>query len=448
MKLIGGLRPPALPTTPAGVELCAVAVFVGVRAVDLAQFAVASPVALRRATSPVILLVVLGGYLAESGAVGAAAVRARAYRDRRWGWADTVAAGAVLLAQPLFTAASDRTGSWTAWGFACTLSSAVGVAVVFTRRRHIAVAVAVLAGCYLAATLPGAADGSAAATVLGNAFAYAGFAVLARLMVGYLRRLAADAERARLEAARAAADAARLRERERQRLLLHDNVSVLRLFADGGVPDELNGPLRAQAMALANRVRAFLDDTAGDPAGAFAGGTASGSAGDRVDGAAPAADARRGGPSLVWAVRDAVAEYRDLPVETSVDLAEGVHLPDAAAGAVRAAVATLLANVRVHADAANVVVHADADIDEGEWEVTVTDDGRGFDPGTTPRGFGLRVQVEQALAVHGISTHVHSVPGDGARVTLRGPLPGGAPPGAARPQAADGAGPGTGEAAS
>ncbi|WP_067798795.1 ATP-binding protein [Actinomadura formosensis] len=402
MKLIGGLRRPALPTTPAGVELCAVAVFAGVRAVNLAQFAVASPVALRHATSPVLLLVVLGGYLAESVAVGAVVVGARAYRDRRWGWADTVTAGAVLLAQPLFTAASDRTGSWTAWGFACTLSSAVGAAVVFTRRRHIAAAVAVLAGCYLAATLPGAADG-AAATALGNAFAYAGFAVLARLLIGYLRRLAGDVERAREEAARAAAEAARLRERERQRLLLHDNISVLRLFAGGGVPEELDGPLRAQAMALANRVRAFLDDPAADPP----------------------VDADAGDPPLVSVLRAAVGDYRDLPVEASVDLAGGVRLPEPAAGAVRAAVGTLLANVRVHADASNVVVHADADPAEGEWEVTVADDGRGFDPAATPRGFGLRVQVEQALAAHGIAVHVHSVPGDGTRVTLRGPLPGG-----------------------
>ncbi|GAA2265664.1 hypothetical protein GCM10010402_21760 [Actinomadura luteofluorescens] len=401
MKLIGGLRGPALPTTPAGVELCAVAVFAGVRVVNLAQFAVASPVALRQATSPVLLLVVLGGYLAESAAVGAVVAGARAFRDRRWGWADTATAGAVLLAQPLFTVPSDRTGSWTAWGFACTLSSAVGAAVVFTRRRHVAAAVAVLAGCYLAATLPGAADGSAA-TVLGNAFAYVGFAVLARLMVGYLRRLAGDAERAREEAARAAADAARLRERERQRLLLHDNISVLRLFAGGGVPEELDEPLRARAMALANRVRAFLDEAAVEP--------------PPVKGA--------DGRSLVSAVRAAVGDYRDLPVEVSVDLAGGVRLPEAAAGAVRAAVGTLLANVRVHADAASVVVHADADPAEGEWEVTVTDDGRGFDPAVTPRGFGLRVQVEQALAAHAIAVHVHSVPGDGTRVTLRGALPG------------------------
>jgi signal transduction histidine kinase len=403
MNLPGGLRRPALPTTPAGVELCAVAVFVGVRAVNLAQFAVASPVALRQSTSPPVLLAVLGGYLAESVLVGAVVVRARAYRDRRWGWADTAAAGAVLLAQPLFTAASDRTGSWTAWGFACTLSTAVGAAVVFARRRHIAVAVAVLAGCYLAATLPGAPDGSAAATALGNAFAYVGFAVLARLMIGYLRRLAGDAERAREEAALAAAEAARLRERERQRLLLHDNISVLRLFAGGGVPEELDGPLRARATALANRVRAFLDDPAGE-ATAVTG---------------PAA----GGPSLVSVLRAAVADYRDLPVEASVDLADGVRLPERAAGAVRAAVGTLLANVRVHADASNVVVHADADPAEGEWEVTVADDGRGFDPAAVPRGFGLRVQVEQALAEHGIAAHVHSVPGDGTRVTLRGPLP-------------------------
>lgn len=422
-----------LPTTPAGVEKSAVMVFLGVRAVNLAQLLVVLPAALRHTTRPVLFTVVLTGFAVESALIALVTVRAGEYRDRRWGWADTAVAVLVLLAQPAFTTAQDTTGDWTAWGFACTLSTAMGAAVVFTRRRDVGLAVAALMICYTATALPVTHPGSTRATVLGNAFAYPGFALLSRLLVGYLRRLAVDADAARLAAARAAAEAARLREVERQRLLLHDNISVLRLLAGPVLPEELEGPLKAQAVALANRVRAFLDDAADRIDGM-----------DRINGidrtdrtgrpgpdaAAVTAD-RRAHRLLAAIVRDAVAAYADLHVEMNVDLATGVILPGPAADALMDAIGTVLSNVRLHARADNVVVHADADPDEAEWELTVTDDGRGFDAATTPRGFGLRVQVERSLAVYGITTHVHSVPGDGARVTMRGPLAAGPADGSA-----------------
>jgi len=389
-----------LPTTPAGVEKSAVMVFLGVRAVNLLQLAVTLPAVLGHTTRPLLFGAVLTGFTAESVLITVGTVRAGAYRDRRWGWADTAVAVLVLLAQPAFTSAEDTTGDWTAWGFACTRGSAMGAAIVFARRREVALAVGALVISYLVTALAVAPAGSTRATVVGNAFAYPGFAVLCRLLVGYLRRLAADADAARAAAARAAAEAARLREVERQRLLLHDNISVLRLLAGPDLPGELQGPLKAQAVALADRVRAFLDDAA-----------------DRT-GRATAPDRR----TLAAIVHDAVAGYPDLRVETSLDLAAGGDVAEPAAGALRDAVATVLSNVRLHAGASGVVVHADADPDENEWELTVIDDGRGFDPATTPRGFGLRVQVEQALAEHGIGSHVHSVPGDGTRITVRGPL--------------------------
>jgi signal transduction histidine kinase len=153
-------------------------------------------------------------------------------------------------------------------------------------------------------------------------------------------------------------------------------------------------------VALANRVRAFLDDAT-----------------DRL-----VPETERGGRTLAAIVHDAVADYPDLPVETNLDLATGVGVTEPAVEALRDAIGTVLSNVRLHARATSVVIHADADPGENEWELTVIDDGCGFDLETTPQGFGLRVQVKQALAEHGISAHVHSVPGDGTRVTVRGSL--------------------------
>ena len=397
----------SLPTTPAGVEAGAVAVFLGIRFVDLAQLAIALPVSLRHSTHPTVFAVVLAGFVAESVLLAVVLIRSGRYTNRRWGVVDASAGVSALLLQPAFTAPGDVTGDWTAWAFACTLSTAVGTGIVFGRRREFGLVVVSLAVSYLGTALLRVPMGSVRATVLGNTLAYPGFALLARFLLGYLRRLAADAEDARDRAATAAAVAARLREVERQRLLLHDNISVLRLLADPDLPDELGEPLRSQAATLSNRVRAFLDDSR---SGAHAG--------DMDTTAASCPQLR----ALVHVVREALAGFEDLPVEPSLDLAEGVLVTGPAAEAFSLAVATVLANIRVHARARAVVVHADANEEEGEWEVTIADDGRGFDPAATPTGFGLRIQVEQNLAGHGISAHVHSAPDEGTRVTLRGAL--------------------------
>lgn len=398
------MRP--LATTPAGVEICALAVFLGVRAVNLLQLAVALPTALHRTTSPVLFVAVLTGYLAESTVLAVVAVRSRGYRNPMWAWTDSTVAVTVLVLQPAFTTRSDATGSWTAWGFALTLGTAAGDAIALRRRRDVALAVTFLAGAYLGAAFPAAVGDSARVTVVSNTFAYAGFAVLTRLLVGYLRRLGRAAEDAREAAAAAAAETARLRHLHAQRLLLHDNIGVLRLLSGPDLPPEVAEPLRRQARDLANRVRRFLDDLHAGPASDPAGHRDIEPDGD-VD--------------LVRVVGAAVEGFGDLPLELSLDLAAGVRIGRPAAAALTGALATLLANVRLHAAAAQVVVHGDADGIAGWWEVTVHDDGRGFDPAATPHGFGLREQVIAALAAHDVTTRIDSVPGDGTNVTLRGP---------------------------
>lgn len=403
----------SLPSTSAGVEISALTVFLGVRAVNLGQLALSLPDAMRHTTSPGLFLGVLALYLLESVLLGVAVVRAGAYRDPRWGVLDVGTAVLVLLVQPAFVPPGDIVGSWTAWGFACTLGSAYGAAVVFRRRRATALAVLALSGGYLLGSLSTATEAERAA-VLANAFSYAGFAVLARLMVGYLRRLGSSAEEAR----RLAAETARQAELERQRVLLHDNISVLRLLSRTDLPPDLAEPLQAQATALANKVRAFLDDA-----------RVSGWA--RVTDAAPdrpgeddPGDAGSPQRELVAVVRAAAEGFWDLRLALNLDLAGGTALAGPAAAAVEAAVATLLHNARLHAAADSVVIHADVDEAAGEWEITVRDDGRGFDPGATPLGFGLRFQVRDTLTRHGIRTDLRSRPGDGTTVTLRGPLGG------------------------
>lgn len=387
----------SLPATPAGVETCALAVFLGIRVIVLVQLALSLPTALRDTTSSGLFIAVLAGYVAESVALGIVLVWAGEYRDRRLGWVDTATAVLVLLAQPSYIAPRDITGNWTAWGFACTLGTAVGAGIVFTRRRDTALAVVALGGSYLAASLPLAAPGPMRTTVIANVFSYAGFAVLPRLLVGYLRRLGADVERARQAAAEAAAEAARLTEVDRQRTLLHDNISILRLLARTDLSPELGEPLRGQAVALANKVRAFLDEASDAGRNPGSGRDGAGAIGDRL---------------LTDVVYSAAAGFTDLPLDFNLDLAADVSLDGEA---------TLLYNVRLHAHASDIVIHADADPVAGTWEITVRDNGCGFDLATAHDGFGLRVQVAQGLVAHGIRAEVRSSPGDGTAVILEGP---------------------------
>ncbi|WP_435615647.1 hypothetical protein [Streptomyces coelicoflavus] len=396
--------------------------FLGVRAVSMCQLSVSLVSGLRHTTEPALFVAVLVGYLVESVTLAVVLVRARAYRDEWWGRLDVGAAVLVLLAQPAFVAPQDTTGSWTAWGYACTLGSACGAAIVFRRRRATALAVLALSSGYLTGALL-TASGPARVTVLANAFSYAGFALLTRLLVGYLRRLGANVENARRGAVEAAAESARLREVERQRWLLHDNISVLRLLARTDLPTEMAEPLRGQAMALANKVRAFLDDGAVSPRRAPQpiGEEDSQVVGsDRDDSGQGQGDARD--RELTTVVHSAAEGFWDLRLAFNLDLAQGVTLPETTAAAVEAAVATLLHNTRLHADASSVVLHADVDESAWEWEITVRDDGRGFDTETKPLGFGLRVQVTDTLARHRIRAVLRSRPGDGTTVTLRGPL--------------------------
>lgn len=401
----------SLPATPAGVEICALSVFLGVRVINVSQLLLSLPTALRYTTSTRLFVAVLSCYLAESGILAAAAVRARGYRDERWGRADIVTAVSVLLLQPAFINARDVTGSWTAWGFACTLGSACGAGIVFTRRRNTVLAVAAITGAYLIGNLP-LATGGTRTTVIANAVSYIGFAVLTRLLVGFLRALARDAEEARTAAAEAAAETARLKEIDRQRTLLHDNISVLRLLARTDLPPDLDESLRNQAASLSNKVRAFLNEALmvhpRDLPGA--------------DDDAEASHPPRRERALTTVVYEAAEGFRDLPMVLTLDLAGGVVLSEVTAEAVESALATLLHNVRLYAAAQNVVIHADADEDAREWEISVRDDGCGFDPATTALGFGLRVQVTDALARHHVRVDLRSHPGDGTSVILRGPL--------------------------
>jgi signal transduction histidine kinase len=85
-----------------------------------------------------------------------------------------------------------------------------------------------------------------------------------------------------------------------------------------------------------------------------------------------------------------------------------------------------LANVRKHAGSpGQVEVRLSAG--DGQLQLTVADDGAGFDPagaGSNGWHFGLAVMRQRAARIGG-ELAIHSAPGEGTRVEVRVPLPGG-----------------------
>jgi len=79
-----------------------------------------------------------------------------------------------------------------------------------------------------------------------------------------------------------------------------------------------------------------------------------------------------------------------------------------------------LTNARRHSGARNVQVTLRSEEDEIVAEVS--DDGRGFRPGTTIGGVGLRSMRERAIALGG-KLEIDSEVGEGTRVELRVPIP-------------------------
>ncbi len=186
-------------------------------------------------------------------------------------------------------------------------------------------------------------------------------------------------------------------ERAETRAWLHDRVlQHLDYLAAGGYADEPDAAtlLRVAAHA-AEELRAYVDgDEAAEPCDL--------------------------GVALAVVASDARLLAGDVRIQLVVG-ASAVDLPqpvvDALAGAVREA----LANVAKHATARRATVRAD--LIDGAVVVRIDDDGRGFDPGRTAFGFGLRHSVLGRMTRVGGTASLESAPRAGTRITLTVPLP-------------------------
>lgn len=382
-----------IPTTRAGTELAIVIAFLGLRVGLLIEVVPALPRGLERTTSRPLDLTLLGLALIETLAICAVVLRYRRYLSHTWPWIDVTLAVVVLTLEPDYIQLDDRVGTWTAWGGALSVNAVAGAGFGMPKRWQIAAATTLVTVVYVLVSWPTLKLGTGA-IVASNVVSYYVFALVARSLAGFARRLGDNADEMRA----AAAASARQAEMDRHRLLLHDQATVLRLLAEPSLDPTLDAALRQQAAAGASKIHNFLSHPHAPP--------------HRDD----------TGRRLVDIVRAGSDGFSELPIEFVLDLARDVVLPAEVAGAVEQAVTTLLQNVRRHARATTIVIHADVIAADGEWELSLRDNGCGFDTTVTTQGFGLRVQVDQALAEHGVSVSVQSAPTQGTTAVLRGSL--------------------------
>jgi signal transduction histidine kinase len=128
------------------------------------------------------------------------------------------------------------------------------------------------------------------------------------------------------------------------------------------------------------------------------------------------------------AVKDygaALLESGELAVRLDVDPDANAARPEVNAALFRILQEAVL-NVRRHAQAKELWIELRRDARTDRLELSVRDDGRGFDPGASPRGhYGLLTMRERAEACGG-ELQIESAPGRGTRVRVL--LPGGAAP--------------------
>jgi signal transduction histidine kinase len=106
-------------------------------------------------------------------------------------------------------------------------------------------------------------------------------------------------------------------------------------------------------------------------------------------------------------------------VRSQVEVGPEIELTAETLDHLERALDTALANAEQHAPGANVVLSVRSGTDL--LTVTIRDDGPGFDPASTPPGFGISDILGRQLADVGGTGEVESCPGAGTVVRITVP---------------------------
>jgi signal transduction histidine kinase len=373
------------PTARDGVERTLVMAFLGIRAFDLAQTAIALATGgLIASTRPEIDLGLVAAMAVESILLGRWLLRRASLVPMRWPVVtDFLLSLALVLSVPAYLAPLSRLAVWTMWAYPVTLSTVTLIGSVLPRLRQVIAASGILAIGYLAVVaVPLTGEGSGRATSVANAFAYPGFALVAFFFCRFVRNIADTAD--------AASRRVRELERDRSRALVHDLLVYLRLERFAKADEETRAAMTVQAREKHEHLRAFVDGTD-----------------DNHD---------------VVAHMDAVLKlHPSLTTRHVVEVEGGVRLPMDALEHLGRALDTALANVEQHAPGAEVVITVRSD--NAHIAVTVSDNGPGFDPIETRPGYGIAEILGRQLELVGGRGVVRSTPGHGTEVRITIPRP-------------------------
>ena len=296
---------------------------------------------------------------------------------------DVVVAVSVLLLAPFFQPV-DPSLPWVDWPLFVAFLVAAEASACFTPALASAATLALM-GSAASWLVWGSLPPATRQMIYASLVPFVAFAAVSYLFLQYLRRLAALAD--------ARAETIRMLEEERTRRVLHtpyrllnDLAGMLRAQGDREGAQPASKARLAEAVASALEIESIVRGT--DPA--------SSNLADDLQG-----------------LRD---QFVDLSMIMNVEDA-GVSLPPEAVYRIREAVRSALQNVRLHAQATEVVVYATAD--RLSWLVSVHDDGRGFDT-TGPRSLGLNQLVVAALEELGAQVRIESTPGQGTLIEISG----------------------------
>jgi signal transduction histidine kinase len=310
-----------------------------------------------------------------------------------WGAVDVAVAVAALVVSGLVLPRDWWIGTWLVWapGY---VNPVVATIPAWLRSvpRSLAVGspVAVL---YAAFAWPG--NQTEATAVINNTLCYVLFVLTSAMLGRTVRQLGERADASQACAVELATDL----ELASYRFHVHNATGLLARLAQDNNPEELLPSLRAQAAREANRLRNEILNARQR------------SISNNVP--PPPVDL-----TLNAVVGRSVAGFGQLPLDVRTALSRGVQLEDGEAVAVETALVSLLYNVQFHARAHEVVIHTD--VREGLWEVSVADDGIGFDPDKVEYKFGLTSQVIDSARRNGLTVSIESRPGEGTCVTIGG----------------------------
>jgi signal transduction histidine kinase len=373
----GGSR---FPATRPGVERALVWAFLGIRAFDLVQAAIALFAgSLRKSSDPALDIGLVIAVATESVLLGRWLVMRGS--NLPFGWPIAVDLGlaiCVIAAVPAYVPVGSRIDTWTVWAYPLALSTAVLLAAGLARLARVLAASGALAIAYLAVVgLPLAEDVAGRATAVVNALAFPGFAMVAFLVSRFVRELASAADAARERVAEL--------ERERSRAVVHDLLTYLRLDRFAEADDQARAVMIVQAHAKHEQMRSYVDGTGGMR-------------------------------DLEEGVNAVLRLHPGLPVRRVADVEPGIQLPEDTVEQLGRALDTALANVEQHAPGASVTVSVRSGADH--VAVTVRDDGPGFDQASHLPGFGIREILGRQLEEVGGKGEVQSVPGGGTQVRI------------------------------